>query len=300
MNCFVCQHEFPEEAAKLGVMATKQLFEAALGIASPWYIQGVDFDAEKHLLTIAVDFSAGSRFTHPDVPGEHPVHDTRTKRLRHLNFFQHECYLEVRVPRVRLPDGTVRQVEPPWFGRLDGFTLMFEALIVLLAQQMPFSVVAKMTGLSWYLVHAICARYVDDAVELIDLSEVTAVSLDETSCRRGHEYVTIVADEAKRRMIFVTEGKDASTVAAFGTHLSSHGGKPDQIANVCIDMSPAFIKGVGEHLPNATITYDKLQRSRPSCSTRSSTAAAMPFPRKRRAPWCRRCRARSPNRAGFS
>jgi transposase len=238
-------------------MATKELFEAALGITSPWFVQGVDFEAEKHLLTIAVDFSAGSRFTHPDVLGEHPVHDTRTKRLRHLNFFQHECYLEVRVPRVRLPDGSVRQVEPPWFGRLDGFSLMFEALIVLLAQQMPFSAVAKMTGLSWYYVHAICGRYVDDAVDLMDLSALAAVSIDETSSRRGHEYVTIVADEDKRRVVFVAEGRDASTVGAFGAHLASHGGKPDQITNVCIDMSPAFIKGVGEHLGNATITYDK-------------------------------------------
>jgi hypothetical protein len=33
------------------------------------------------------------------------VHDTQIKGLRHLNFFQHECHLEVRVPRVRLPDG---------------------------------------------------------------------------------------------------------------------------------------------------------------------------------------------------
>jgi tetratricopeptide (TPR) repeat protein len=48
---------------------------------------------------------------------------------------------------------------------------MFEALIVLLAQQMPFSVVAKMTGLSWYYVHEICSRYVDEAVDLTDLSE---------------------------------------------------------------------------------------------------------------------------------
>ena len=129
-------------------MATKQLFEAALGISSPWYVQGVDFEAEKHLLTISVDFIVGTRFEHPGAPGEHPVHDTKTKRLRHLNFFQHECYLEVRVPRVRLPDGSVRQVEPSWIGRLDGFTLFFEALIVLLAQQMPFHVVAQMTGLS--------------------------------------------------------------------------------------------------------------------------------------------------------
>lgn len=41
-----------------------------------------------------------------------------TKRYWHLNFFQHECYLEVRMPRVRLPDGGIRLVEPDWAGKL--------------------------------------------------------------------------------------------------------------------------------------------------------------------------------------
>ena len=35
-----------------------QLFEAALGIAKPWYVQGVDFDAARKTLTISVDFRA--------------------------------------------------------------------------------------------------------------------------------------------------------------------------------------------------------------------------------------------------
>ncbi len=94
-------------------------------------MQGVDFDTAKRQLTIAVDFVAGSRFAYPGLAGEHPVHDTQIKRLRHLNFFQHECYLEVRVPRVRLPDGSVRLVEPEWVGQLDGFTLLFEALVLI-------------------------------------------------------------------------------------------------------------------------------------------------------------------------
>jgi transposase len=41
---------------------TNQLFESALGIAAPWYVQGVDFDAAQRQLTIAVDFVAGTRF----------------------------------------------------------------------------------------------------------------------------------------------------------------------------------------------------------------------------------------------
>jgi transposase len=243
--------------SEIAGMATKQLFDAALGITRPWYVQGVDFDAEKHLLTISVDFTEGSRFAHPDAPGEHPVHDTRTKRLRHLNFFQHECYLEIRLPRVRLPDGSVRLVEPDWTGRLDGFTLLFEALIVLLCQQMPFAAVAQMVGLSWHRVHAVCKRYVDDAVEKTDLAAMRAVAIDETSCRRGHDYLTLVAEEAQRRVVFVTEGKEAAAVEAFGAHLSKHGGNPEQIESACIDMSPAFIRGVTDHLPKARITYDK-------------------------------------------
>jgi transposase len=41
-------------------------------------------------LTVRVDFPRGTRFAHPKSPGEHPVHDTQIKQLRHLNFFQHE------------------------------------------------------------------------------------------------------------------------------------------------------------------------------------------------------------------
>ena len=54
-------------------------------------------------LAIVAAFVAGSRFPAPGVEGVHPIHDTQTKRLRHLNFFQHECYLEIRTPRVKLP-----------------------------------------------------------------------------------------------------------------------------------------------------------------------------------------------------
>jgi hypothetical protein len=142
---------------------TNQLFAAALGITAPWFVQTVDFDAGQRRLTIHVDFVPG-RFAHAKAEGEHKVHDTQIKRLRHLNFFQHECYLEVRVPRVKLPDAKVALVEPDWVGRLAGFTLLFEALVLMLAQQMPFAAVARTIGESWHRVHAICRRYVDLAL----------------------------------------------------------------------------------------------------------------------------------------
>ncbi|MBL8472514.1 MAG: transposase, partial [Rhodocyclaceae bacterium] len=194
-------------------MSHNRLFEVALGISQPWFVQSIGFDQTKRVLTIGVDFVAGSRFAHPDAQGEHPVHDTRQQRYRHLNFFEHECYLEVRVPRVRLPDGAVRQVEPDWAGKLSGFTLLFEALVVALCREMTFEAVARVTGLSWHRVSAICGRYVDLARAEADLSETTTLAVDETSYQRGHKYLTIAADAQAHKVIFVTPGRDSDTIA---------------------------------------------------------------------------------------
>src|SRR5260370_1277551 len=79
----------------------------------------------------------------------------------------------------------------------------------------------------------------------------------ETAARRGHNYVSLFIDLDCRRVLFATEGKDAATVAAFATDLAAHGGNPEAVAEVCIDMSPAFIAGAADSLPKAQITLDK-------------------------------------------
>jgi transposase len=236
---------------------TEKLFEAALGVSSPWYVAGTDFDAAAKTLTIRVDFTAGSRFAVAGIDGQHPVHDTVTKRYRHLNFFQHECFLEVRVPRVKLPDGSVRQVEPPWGGKLSGFTLLFEALVLMLCQRMTFAAAARLVGESRHRVAAICERYVELALAQTDLSAVRALAIDETSRARGHDYITLAADATERRVVAVAEGRSAETIGHLTQEIESRGCTAAQIDTVSIDMSPAFIKGCTEHLPKARITFDK-------------------------------------------
>ena len=70
-----------------------------------------------------------------------------------------------------------------------------------MAQQMTFAAVAELAGCSWHRVHAICSRYVDLALAEADLSAVTAVAIDETSCRRGHDYLTLAADMTERKLV---------------------------------------------------------------------------------------------------
>jgi len=238
-------------------MVTENIFEAALNISAPWYIAGINFEPDHKKLRIRVDFEVGTHFAVPSQSGEHPVHDTVTKTYRHLNFFQHECELDVRVPRVKCPDGSVRQVTPPWAGKLSGFTLLFEAFVLLLCREMTFSGVARVTGLSVHRVMALCERYVNTAVSAADFSEVRRIAIDETSRAKGHDYVTLFADAQARKVIYVAEGNEAVTVEGFAGNLCAHHGKPTQIEVVSIDMWPAFIRGVTDHLPNAQITFDK-------------------------------------------
>jgi transposase len=234
-----------------------KLFESALGITEPWFIESVQFDGAAKTLTILINFKAGSRFAVSGFDGEHGAHDTITKTYRHLNFFQHECHLQVRTPRVKLPNGSVRLVEPDFAGRLNGFTLLFEAFILMLSGQMPFAAVSRIVGESPHRVLAVCEKYVDMACGLADHSEVTSLAIDETSRAKGHNYVTLAADPEARRVLFVTEGRDANTVKELATYLEDHGCPAENITQTSIDMSPAFISGVTKHLPNARITFDK-------------------------------------------
>jgi hypothetical protein len=75
-------------------------------------------------------------------------------------------------------------VEPDWVGKLSGFTLLFEALVLMLVQQMPFAR-SRTVAETWHRVHAICcARYVELALERVNLSAVDAVAFDEASSWR--------------------------------------------------------------------------------------------------------------------
>jgi transposase len=98
---------------------------------------------------------------------------------------------------------------------------------------------------------------VELALTAADFSDVHELAIDETSKARGHDYVTIAADAERRAVIFVTETREAQAIERLAADLALHGGDPEAIRAVSIDMSPAYIKGVDRYLPNATVTFDK-------------------------------------------
>lgn len=241
-------------------MKPEELFAQALFIRSPWFVQEIDLDIKKGELNILIDFERGSEFEYEDkelgIKGQFKAYDTTEKTWRHLNFFQYKCYLTAHVPRVNLGNGKVRQVTTPWEGESSGFTLMFEAFALELLKLLPVHQVCGLLDTYdnklWKMMHT----YTEKARETEDYSTVQRIGVDETAARRGHDYVSLFVDLDQKRTIFVTEGKGSETVEAFAQDLQQHQGQPEQIKEVACDMSPAFIKGVTEQLPEAYIVFD--------------------------------------------
>jgi transposase len=238
-------------------MNEKELFQAALGLLPPWVVDHFSFSTESGRLDIHLDFPRGSSFACPLCAAPCKAYDTDMLTWRHLNFFQHQTYLHARTPRVECSVCGVHRVKVPWARPDTGFTLLFEAFVLQLVKAMPVLSVARLVGehdtLIWRIVH----HYVDSARSRTDHSSVTQVGMDETAARRGHDYISLFVDLHQRRVLFVAPGKDATTVAAFAEDLRAHNGDPESIAEVSADMSKAFIKGVHDHLPNASLTFDK-------------------------------------------
>jgi transposase len=242
-------------------MQLETLFSEALGIKSPWKISSLKFDSAKKKLDIEVDFERGSVFEYEDQEtgekDEYKAYDTINKTWRHLNFFEHECYLHARVPRIKPKSGGITMIFPPWTGRVYGFTLLFEALVMQLCRNMPVSQAGKILKISDHKLWAVLDCYVTLGLAQADYSEVEAIGCDETSIAKWHSYISLFVDLSEKKTIFIAEGKDHKTVTQFANILEDFGGKRENIKDVSCDMSPAFIKGIKQELPNAQITFDK-------------------------------------------
>lgn len=205
-----------------------------------------------------IDFPRGSSFRclECDAPNA-KAYDTQEEKWRHHNFFQYATYLHARVPRVRCPkECGIKTVKVPWSRPGSGFTLLFEALIMALAREMPVAAVAKLVGEHdtrlWRVIH----QYVNVARTKLDFSEVRGGGRRDGQPEGPSLHQPVLRPGRAAASVSVPKGERGRTVRSFSEDLTTaHGGDPDGIHEVCCDMSPAFIAGVTEALPNAEITF---------------------------------------------
>jgi transposase len=239
-------------------VGVEALFTSALGLEVPWVVEEVKLDTVKR----HIDFEIGCQGTALACPacgaGAQPVHDRLHRSWRHLDFFQFEAWLHCEVPRIACGGcGKTTQMPVPWARPGSGFTAAFEALALALCRELPVRQAAGLLRCADKQLWRRIEFYVGQARASESFAGVQIVGIDETSLRRGQNYITVVHDLNAKRLLFATEGRSHQTVIDFAADLKAHGGDPAEVRHACMDMSAAYTKGVGLALPNAQISYDR-------------------------------------------
>jgi transposase len=190
-----------------------------------------------------------------------PSYDRDRGRLwRHLDLAGMKLMLRYDIRRVSCRRCEAVKVEAvPWADTSSWFTRPFEDHVGYLAQRCDQTTVSTMMRIAWETVGGIVQRVVARYQDADPLDGLTIIGVDELSYRRHHEYVTIVVDHVRGRVVWARPGKDAETLKSFFDEL---GERCAELEAVTIDMSPAYIKAVTESAPRAEIIFDRFHVQR--------------------------------------
>jgi len=239
-------------------MTDLEIFTAALDLEKPWQVEEVYFetDGKDKILRLKIGYKKGSKF---DYDGEkYSVYDHQQRTWRHLDFFQHECYLEARVPRVKTKGGKVKLVAVPWAGRGSSFTLLFEDKLISLAQRnLSISGLAEELRTGWGQAQRIILSRTAHALSTQDLEDVKEMSVDETSRRKGHQYFTILADSEKKKVVGIAVGKDKEAFAHALVDMEVRGADRKKVETITMDMSNSYIAAAEQYLEQGEVIFDR-------------------------------------------
>lgn len=237
------------------------------GIEPPWMLSFSELAMYKET-DPRNDLLRGHAMVHLDVPmrTRYPcpycgtlckVHEREDRYYTHLPMCGIGLVIHARVPKLDCEIcGGTPQMAVPWARPLVSYTKALEMYVFGLLDDMPVASVEKHTGLSMHVIWDMIRYRVDEALKRMDLSGVRMIYIDETSSRKGHNYVTVVCDQMKR-IIFITEGKGSDTVDELAGWLRLHHGSPELIEVVSCDLGDAYPAGVRRKFKQAVIVYDR-------------------------------------------
>lgn len=170
----------------------------------------------------------------------HGIYDRRTRRWRHLDLAGTRCWLEAEVRRLQCRRcARVRTEEVPWARPGARHSRDLQDVVAFMAQRMDKTTITKLLRISWEAVARIVVDVVAESLDPARLEGLYRIGVDEVSYRKGHRYLTVVADHDRAgAVVWAKEGKDADTLRAFYDELGED--RCRQLQAVSLDMGGAY------------------------------------------------------------
>jgi transposase len=198
------------------------------------WVRRVRFEPRRVVVTVAL---RRRRLQCPKCPymtwhRENEQHHDST--WRHLDLGTWRLEVHARLRRLRCPEHGVH-VEGVPFAR-DGArcTRDFDDLVAWLATKTDKTATCRLTRIDWHTVGRIIKRVADELIDSDRLTGLFEISIDEVAWRKGHRYLTLIADHARGCVVWGTEGKGQAAADEFFAELdpeiSASSSPPPQLA----------------------------------------------------------------------
>lgn len=239
-------------------MQDRKLYEQLLAIHRPWRVRDVELQLDAGDVMVFVEHASGERLVCPTCGEVSPGYDTRQRRWRHLDTMQYRTVIVADVPRVRCATHGVVQCKVPWADEGSRLTALFEALVIDWLHEASVSAVARMLRLSWDEVAGVQRRAVRRGLARREFEPPRRIGVDETSFQKRHEYITVVNDLERQRVLHLADGRGRDVLDGFYAQVLGEAGCR-RLEAVAMDMWAPYIRSTKAHVPDAEakIVFDK-------------------------------------------
>jgi len=246
---------------KSGMTSQEEHYEQLLGLSGAWKVSAVTLDLAAKKVEVEIGYDLSQSMKCPECEKDCAHYDHREMReWRHLDTMQFETILRCEVPRCKCMEHGVKTLRVPWAGKGSRFTLLFESFAIeVLKACSSVKAAAELMGLNWHQVNEIKRRAVARGLERRESAPIQHLGIDEKSFRKGHNYVSLLTDLQRSRVLDVVEGRDGYACdKLFGTLTQE---QLNDVEAIAMDMWRAYIKAAAEHLPNADVVHDRFHVS---------------------------------------
>ncbi len=184
------------------------------------------------------------------------TYDRSVRRWGHLDLGATRCFLEAEIARIDCQHcGRVRTEEVPWARPGARHSRDLQDVVAWLAQRTDKTTITKLLRISWEAVAKIVIDVVAEAIDEDRLENLYRIGVDEVSYRKGHRYLTVVADHDREgAVVWVGEGKDHRVLEAFYDELGEE--RVARLESISLDMGGAYKLATDTKAPHVTQCVD--------------------------------------------
>lgn len=179
---------------------------------------------------------------------------TITRTFKSVPIGKKQIILVVVVQRVQCNQcRCLKQVKLGFADAKKRYTRAFARYVLELSDHMTIYDVATHLNISWDTVKDIQKGHLLKHFSKPKVTDLKQIAIDEISIGKRHRYLTIVLDLETGAVVFIGDGRGCDSLEPFWKKIKRAKAKIEAVA---MDMSPAYISAVRNHLPDAVIVFD--------------------------------------------